>query len=402
MRKYAKITPEGTRDLLFGECAVRRDIETKLASLFRGMGYQEVETPGLEFYDVFQPGAAGLPTEMMFKLSDSKGRLLVLRPDSTMPIARMTATRLQNAALPIRLYYNQKIFHSNPSFSGHSDEMEQMGVELIGAKGLRADLEMITTSVRALSYCVKDFRIELGHAGFFQDISARLPVGDEQREDLRLFIESKNFAALDNLLDTLEDGPAVRLMRKLPRLFGGEEVFDEAEALCGEEIPTGSLDYLKSLYSALIGAGLGDKIIIDLGLVHRNEYYTDIIFRGYTDGSSDTILSGGRYDHLLSHYGTPMPAIGFAVDVDAVAKLSLSDPRASSPKSAQVLVHGRDGFELQAIRYAEQLREQGLVCELSVFDTEEAARQYAQRRGISRMDVVYEKIEISHLEPALV
>lgn len=401
MRRYAKITPEGTRDLLFGECAVRRDVEAKLASLFRGMGYQEVETPGLEFYDVFQPGAAGLPTEMMFKLTDSKGRLLVLRPDSTMPIARMTATRLQNAALPIRLYYNQKIFHSNPSFSGHSDEMEQMGVELIGAKGLRADLEMITTAVRALSYCVKDFRIELGHAGFFQDISARLPVGEEQREDLRLFIESKNFAALDNFLDTLPDGPAVRLMRKLPRLFGGEEVFGEAQTLCGDEIPTGSLDYLKSLYGALISAGLGDKIIIDLGLVHRNEYYTDIIFRGYTEGSSDTILSGGRYDHLLGHYGAPTPAIGFAVDVDAVAKLFLADPQASRPESAQVLVHGRDGFELQAVRYAEQLRSQGLICELSVFDTEEDAGQYARRRGIPRMDVVYDKIEISQLNSGM-
>lgn len=393
MKKYSNITPEGTRDLLFEECAARRNVEEKLTKSFRGMGYNEVETPGLEFYDVFRMDSDSLPSETMFKLTDYKGRLLVLRPDSTMPIARMAATRLQGAMLPLRLYYNQKTYHSNPSFSGRSDEVRQMGIELIGAKGRRADLEVITTAVRTLAQCVPDFRLELGHAGFFKAISSKMNLNDDLCEDIRSFIDMKNYAALDSLLDTLEDNTATRLMRRLPRLFGGEEVFEEAKALGGGEISTDSLAYLKQLYDDLIDLGLSDKIIIDLGLVHRNEYYTGVIFRGYVPGSGDTVLSGGRYDSLLGKYGAPMPATGFGIDVDAIAKLMLSEHKVMIPKAADVLVHGLDGFERQAIRYARQLLEQGFCCELSVFEKKEEAVSYAEAKGIGRMDVVGETVE---------
>ena len=115
--------------MLFEDCVAMHTVENKLTALFSGLGYHEVQTPGLEFYDVLRSGNAGFPVENMFKLTDAKGRLMVLRPDSTMPIARMTSTRLQNAALPIRLYYNQKVYRCNPSFSGHSNEVMQVGVE---------------------------------------------------------------------------------------------------------------------------------------------------------------------------------------------------------------------------------------------------------------------------------
>ena len=103
MRQNIRITPEGTRDLLFDECLARWEAESLLADLFVCHGFSEVMTPGLEFFDVFQAGHPAIPAESMYKLTDSKGRLLVMRPDSTLPIARLTATRLRQAALPIRL-----------------------------------------------------------------------------------------------------------------------------------------------------------------------------------------------------------------------------------------------------------------------------------------------------------
>ena len=103
MRNYDLITPEGTKDLLFGECIVRRDVERTLMELFRSRGYSEVITPGLEFYDVFNLKSRYFHQENLYKLTDSKGRLLVMRPDSTMPIARVVATRLRDAVLPLML-----------------------------------------------------------------------------------------------------------------------------------------------------------------------------------------------------------------------------------------------------------------------------------------------------------
>ena len=171
MKNYAKITPEGTKDLLFEECLANRTVSAMLGSVFADRGFHEVLTPGLEFYDLFAEEISGIPMEYMFKMSDSKGRLMVMRPDSTLPIARMASTRLQNAEKPLRFYYNQRVYRYNPGLTGRSNEVMQAGIELIGAKGMRADLEVITTAIDALAKCVPDFRIEIGHAGFFRALA---------------------------------------------------------------------------------------------------------------------------------------------------------------------------------------------------------------------------------------
>lgn len=398
MKKYWKLTPEGTRDLLFEECLARRNVEGKLAAIFSSRGFHEVVTPGLEYYDVFSMDSVGIPQESMYKLTDHKGRLLALRPDSTLPIARMTATRLQNERLPLRLYYTQTVYHSHPSLTGRSDEIMQTGIELLGASGRRADLEVITTAVEALSSCVQDFRIELGHAGFFRALADQLPVTKEMREDIRLSIESKNYSALDMILDRLEQTPAVLAIRRLPRLFGGDEVFDDAALLCGEsEQAKKTLEYLKELYRSLAALGLGEKLIIDLGLVQRNDYYSDIIFSGYVEGSGDSVLSGGRYDGLLQAFDAPMPAVGFGINVDALTKLLLDGGNVQPRKPADVLVHGDDGYEMHAMNHAAFLRKGGLRCENSVFPTREEAQAYACENRIGRIDFVCEHVETVQL-----
>ena len=393
MKKYCNITPEGTRDLLFEECIAHRNVEHMLAAVFESRGFQEVITPGLEFFDVFSLDCAGIPQESMYKLTDHKGRLLVLRPDSTLPIARMTATRLQNEGKPLRLYYTQTVYRNNPSLMGRSDEVMQTGIELLGASGKRADLEVMVTAIEALSRCVPDFRMELGHAGFFRSLANQLPISDEIREDIRLSIESKNYSALDTILDRLEQTPAVLAIRRLPRLFGGEEVLQQAAELCPSEDTMRTLDYLKELYLALREMGLGEKLIIDLGLVQRNDYYSDIVFSGYVEGSGDAVLTGGRYDHLLEAFGAPMPAVGFGINVDALTKLMLESGNVQTRKPADVLVHGDDGFEMKALKHSAFLLKGGLRCENSVFTDRQEALQYARKKRIPRVDYVSDHIE---------
>ena len=211
MRTYNKVTPEGTKDLLFEECLIHRAVERKLTAVFAARGFHEVVTPGMEFMDVFDPEVSGIAPEIMYKMSDRRGRLIVMRPDSTMPIARLAATRLQKEEKPLRLYYTQRIYRNHPNLTGRSDEVLQAGVELLGAGGKRADLEAICTAVESLSSCTPDFRLELGHAGFFRAIADGLPITADQREEIRSLIESKNYAALESLLDGLEQTPAVEI-----------------------------------------------------------------------------------------------------------------------------------------------------------------------------------------------
>lgn len=392
MKKYNRITPEGTKDYLFEECFIRRQIESKLSDVFTSHCFHEVVTPGLEFYDVFDPDFSGIPQEIMFKMTDRRGRLMVMRPDNTLPIARLTATRLQNLPKPIRLYYTQPIYRNNPGLTGRYDENVQMGIELLGADGLRPDLETVYTAVEALTKCIPGFRLELGHAGFFRTLAKQLNVTDDTREDIRSAIESKNYAALNKILDGLEDCPEVRAVRELPRLFGGEEVFQKASEFCSGELKN-TLDYLHRIYRSLSNFGLGDRLIVDLGLVQRNDYYTGIVFSAYVEECGDAVLLGGRYDNLLEHFGSPMPAVGFGVNVDAIAQTLLSRDKNHSVTQADVLVYGETDNEVKALEYASKLISQGVRCENSVFTDQNEAIEYARSSGIPRIDLVGETIQ---------
>ncbi|MBR3150217.1 MAG: ATP phosphoribosyltransferase regulatory subunit [Eubacterium sp.] len=321
MKKYSKITPEGSRDYLFEECDDRRKVERILADLFKENDYRKVLTPSIEFFDVFESDKTGISADEMFKLTDSKGRTTVLRPDNTMPIARMVATRLGGENLPVRLYYNQNVFVRGRELYGVPNEIAQSGVELIGDGSMKADVEVITMAANCLSRCdLNSYKIEIGNAAFFNSILEKMDIDGDTKKQICKLIEGKNYAALGDLLDMLGDSPETQIIRKLPRLFGGVEVIKEAKKLYHNRAASKALDYLSEVYEALCGAGLGECIMLDLGLVNRSNYYTGVIFHGYAEGSGLTVLSGGRYDNLLGEFGMDAPAIGFAVEVSALCE----------------------------------------------------------------------------------
>ena len=394
MKKTMKITPEGTRDLLFEECMARREAEGKLSDLFVCRGYSEVMTPGIEFYDVFDAMPMAIPADGMYKLTDDKGRLLVMRPDNTMPIARLTATRLQNAVLPVRLYYAQDVYHLNHGLTGRNDQQFQAGVELIGAAGMRADLEMLSLAAEAIRLFADgedtSFRIEIGHIGFFNALIAALEVEGEVRDEIRELIESKNYAALSDKLDALPADETVNAIRRLPRLFGGEEVLEKAATLCRNREAAQALEYLSRLYQSLCRLGLRDQVMIDLGMVHRNEYYTGVIFRGYVEGSGDAVVSGGRYDTLLQQFGPALPATGFGVNVDALTKVMLDKGEVDPPMAPEALVYAQPGQEGAALKRVNDLIGEGMLCEFSVFDGLEETLAYARERQIPQVFAVGE------------
>ncbi len=388
MKKYLKITPEGTKDFLFSECSAMDDVCGKIEEVFVTRGFKRVITPGIEFYDVFSVPCSGISQESMFKMTDNKGRLLVARPDSTLPIARMVSSRLKNSLMPVRLYYKQAVYRNNPTLTGRRNELMQMGVELLGVKGIRADLEILTTAINSISSVAEDFRIELGHAEVFDALSQELDIDENYKEKIRVSIEGKNYSALNNLLDKLEPCKAVSAIRSLPSLFGGEEVFEKAYEICEGTKAVSALDYLRKIFNNLSPLGLGDNLIIDLGLVQRNDYYTGIVFSGYIDGIGDAVISGGRYDELLSVFDAPMGAAGFAVDTDAITIKHLTDAEVSYSDNPDVLVFAEDGHEIEAINLVSELNSQGKKAQFSVLPTLEETQEFAQKRGIAEVKTV--------------
>ena len=321
MNRFRISTPEGTRDLLFASCRALRQTENAIRTALEGCGYSEVITPAVEYFDVFAQANPELDQENMLKIIDRSGRICVARPDNTTPIARIAATRLDDAALPVRLYYSQKVFRSVVAGHGHKGEFLQVGAELIGADGLEADKDILSAAFGALTGTGADnFRIELGHAEIYKALIEELGVDEQTAESVRRLIENKSFAALGDALAPYGDRPAAKALRAMPQLFGGMEVLDEVEALTGNVRVLGAVSYLRRLYKALDEAGYGSRIMIDLGLVHEMDYYTGVMFRGYIGGAGAAILSGGRYNALCAKFGKDMPAGGFGIDVESVAE----------------------------------------------------------------------------------
>lgn len=391
MKNYSKITPEGTKDYLLSESRAIRFAEKKLSALFKSKGYQKVMTPTIEFFDVFNRESSGYSPENLYSLTDSYGRLLVLRPDSTLPIARLVSTRLQNATLPLRIYYNQNVFLRQKNLTGRSDEATQSGIELMGASGLRADLEVIATAVEAIESCTSaDFKLEIGHAGFFKDLCSKLGVDDETISQIYDCVESRNFVSLNKILDNIVDNPVADCIRNLPRYFGGVEVLEKVRHIELGDEGKKSLEYLKELYIQLEKMGLADKIIIDLSLVNRTNYYTGIIFKGYLQGSGISVVSGGRYDSLGLEFGRDMQSTGFGIETGDLAQVMLTRGEVEDEITPKIMVWGADFFITDALKYSKALREKGIYCEMSDFLTREETLEYAKNKGFLKVCIIDE------------
>ncbi len=321
MKQFGKITPDGTKDRLFDECEKRGRYTFALRELFRLRGFCEVSTPVLEYYDVFETAKGYFPQESIYKLVDHSGRILVLRPDCTIPIARLIGSRLKNHTDPLRIFYDQKIYRHADGNTAVSGEISQMGVEYIGANMPICDVEIVELAARSLkTVCGNDYQLELCHIGYFNALVDSLNTDKATREQIRELVEHKNFPALDRILEQFEGRPAQKALKKLPALFGSADVIEEARGLFSDQAADRALDYLANIYNSLSELGLKEHLTIDLGLVNQADYYTGIIFRGYTAGAGEPVLSGGRYDGLIKEFGEDRPATGFAINLDLLCE----------------------------------------------------------------------------------
>lgn len=390
MKRYDLLTPEGTRDLLFDECIALRKVEEKLVKIFLSHGYAEVVTPGLEFFDVFSAKSRYFSQESMYKLTDAKGRLMVLRPDSTMPIARLVGTRLRDEVFPLKLFYNQSIYRANPKNSGRDDEFSQCGIEIIGGDVAHADIEALSIAVEVMeSLEANDYRFEIGDSAFFTLLSSKLNLTEDELSEVRSFVLTKNYPELKAMLSKFGDNAYAKALTELPSLFGGIEVFDRAEKILPDENTKYVLNKLKVLYENLCALGVEDKITVDLGLVSKNEnYYTGVVFMGYAEGYGMPVLTGGRYDKLIRDFGVDVPATGFAVNLNAAANTVMKNAKEKLVKVPDVLVYAPEADIVKGILHCRSIISEGLTADYANFKTLDEARNNARERGIARLDIV--------------
>ena len=389
MKRYDLMTPEGTRDMIFDECAALRGISEKLRRIFTSHGYSEVITPGLEFFDVFNNKSRHYPQEVLYKLTDGKGRLMVMRPDSTMPIARIVGTRLRTSPMPLKLFYDQTIYRANPKESGRDDEFFQSGIEIIGGDVMRSDMEALSIAAEVMqSLEADDHRFEIGDSGIFPLLASKLGLGDAELDELREYVQLKTYPALDEMLSRMENKQYAGYIGRLARMFGGREVLEEAEKTMPEEVMP-LIKGLESVYDTMTELGMGGSVSVDLGIAGKSgEYYTGIVFNGYVAGFGMPVLKGGRYDRLIADFGVDTPATGFAVNENAAAEALLKRSGGMLLPAPDVMIWSDDDSVAKSVVHCRELIAEGLTTEYSDLADIGAAREFAKAKGCKRLDIV--------------
>jgi ATP phosphoribosyltransferase regulatory subunit len=298
-------TPSGTRDVLPSEMRELRAITSAMLRVFEEAGYGEVYTPALEHEETLRTGDA-LAAKPSYRLFDETGQVLVLRSDMTIPIARVVATRYAEVEPPLRLCYLQRAYRAVRPQRGEAREQLQAGIELVGLPSPDGTAEAIGLCCRALDEAgLTRYRIALGSAALYPALLDATGVEGEARERLLHELVTRDFVGLAREVDAL--GGDERLLR-IPQLRGGVDVLDAAGPVA---------DGLRELHELLPGP-LRDRVVFDLGLLRDLGYYTGAIFEVLDPALGVPLGGGGRYDELLGRFGRPLPAVGWALEVERV------------------------------------------------------------------------------------
>ena len=334
------VTPSGFRDVLSDEALVRERVVHAVQQVFAARGYVPIETPTLEVMDVMQAGGR-LPGSP-FRFFDARGDLLAMRPDVTLQVARMCATRLADVEGPLRFRYTQRVFReAETEMQATAREHTQIGIECIGVSGTQADAEVVSLLAQALEAAgVRSFSLAIATVGVLRALLDRSGAQPAWRAQVLEAYHASNFVELDRLTDAAflaasPDAAGVapayaQAVRALARIRGGREAIDQVRALVAPLGCEDGLDDFACTYDALAEAGLAERILVDFSVMSSFDYYTGIVFEAYAPQVGTPLGSGGRYDNMIGAYGTPRPAAGFAFFLEQ-ALAAASVPTAAGP-----------------------------------------------------------------------
>ncbi|MBS4959687.1 MAG: ATP phosphoribosyltransferase regulatory subunit [Clostridiales bacterium] len=384
-------TPIGVRDVLAGECAVKNAITAQISEVFHRYGYEDVESPMFEFQEVFADAEKGsTDPAQLYKFFDQDGASLALRADMTPPIARIAATAYANWEGPLKFSYHGNAFRMNKNYQGKLREYPEAGVEFMGASGPDADAEVIAVAVKALlAIGLTEFKINIGEVGFFKGILASSGLNQEDQEEVKFLISKRNYADLEHLIQNRPIEEKVKeLFLALPKLVGGSEVLDQAAKMTDNPVALAALERLKELHTSIGNYHISSYISYDLGMVNKLNYYTGIIFRGYTYGVGFSIVDGGRYDNLVGEFGKDCPSVGFALRITSIMNAVANQNIHVDVKRPEALIAYQPCAKKTALRIAEKYRRTGKYM-LTSFLGENLEENIAYAKKMNLSHVLY-------------
>lgn len=369
MDSLSKI-PGGLRYHFGRGARLRRAIEAEAMAVFDGWGYEEIATPAVDYYALFERGMGRGEAGRAFRFTDTDGRLLALRPDVTSSVARAAATLFVAAPRPLRFCYAESVFRQRPpSHAEWKREGRQVGCELIGADGAGADLEVLAVAAEVLERLGlrSRFCLTVNHVGVFNGLAEQLGLDAAAREQMRRLVDARDAEGLEDLLSGRAGaGDDAARAARLALLSGKREALAAARGLVTNARAEAALSALEKVWETVEALGLADAVEIDLGDVSGLDYYTGLIFKVYLEGAGTRVGGGGRYDELTANFGRHEPAVGFMLDLDAIAEvLAAGDTAADDEGVVKPAVVGGASVS-ESLREAKRRRANGERVRLSL------------------------------------
>lgn len=375
-------TPEGVRDIYNSECKKKLAVQDKLHQLLHLYGYQDIQTPTFEYFDVFRKEIGTIDSRELYKFFDREGNTLALRPDMTPSIARAVATLFETDRVPLRLCYVGNTFINRTSYQGRLKENTQLGAELIGDDSIEADAEMIAMVVDGMKQIgLSEFQVSIGHVDFLKSLMDETKLSEEIKEELYSLILNRNFFGVDEVLTENHVSKKIRdEFQVLPELMGGVEVLKKASAVATDNKAKKAVARMLKIYKILAFYGVEDHITFDMSMCGNYGYYTGVVFKAYTYGTGDAVVSGGRYDHLIEKFGKQTPSIGFAIIIDELMSALSRQKIAVETEKTNLIVY-TDTTLKWAVSLAKEFRLRGKCMELIKREELESKEVYVEYGG---------------------
>lgn len=359
-------TPDGVRDIYGEEFKRKVIVEDRVKSIIRTYGYDEIQTPTFEYFDVFSNEIGTTPSKELYKFFDKEGDTLCLRSDFTPSIARCVAKYFDEETSPIRLTYSGNTFINNLSLQGKLKETTQVGCELMNDGSVQADAEMINLVIEVLlSTGLKNFQISLGEMNFFKGLCEAAGINEDDELTLREAISTKNSFAANEMIKSFDCSDAIKeQLLGCVNCIGGIDKIREMKNLVTNERSKSAIERLEKIVDVLKVYGNEGYISFDLGMLSKYNYYTGVIFKAYTYGIGDALVKGGRYDNLLESFGSSKPAIGFVVVIDDLLMALRGQNISIVTNNDITVIEYDDSSYEESIIKAQQLRKEGKAVSL--------------------------------------
>lgn len=359
-------TPEGVRDIYGMEYARKLAVEENIRKKLFSFGYEDIQTPTFEYFDVFSREVGTTPSRDLYKFFDKEGETLVLRPDFTPSIARCAAKYFCEENIPLRFCYLGNTYTNTSNLQGKLKEVTQIGAELIGEPFVEADAEMINLVIETLlNTGLENFQVSIGEVEYFKGLCEEAGLNEETEMQLRECISAKNYYAAEDILMIAGVAEEQRkLLLTTTDVFGSIDALRESKKAVKNARSLKAIERLEQIYEVLSVYGTESYVSFDLGMLSKYKYYTGIIFKAYTYGIGDAIVKGGRYDALLEHFGKDAPAIGFVAVVDDILE-ALSRQKVEIPVTPRktVLTYTREDYA-NVLKQAQDMRKAGIAVEM--------------------------------------